>query len=52
VFLAVRGRYLMPLAVAINLPVVRFLPLELCVLLVGGGMLVGCLGGAVAAWRS
>jgi cell division transport system permease protein len=52
VFLAVRGRYLMPLAAAVNLPAIRFLPIELCVLLVAGGMLVGCLGGAVAAWRT
>ncbi|HZP47103.1 MAG TPA: ABC transporter permease [Vicinamibacterales bacterium] len=52
VFLAVRGRYLTPLAAAVNLPSIRFLPAELCVLLVAGGMAVGCVGGAVAAWRS
>jgi len=52
VFVAVRGRYLEPLASAVNLPAIRFLPLELCLLLVAGGMAVGCLGGAVAAWRS
>jgi len=49
VFLALRGRYLVPLAQAINLSAVRFLPVELCVLLVAGGMLVGCIGGLVAA---
>ncbi len=51
-FLALRGRYLVPLAAAVNLPSIRFLPLDLCILLVLGGMAVGCLGGAVAAWRS
>jgi cell division transport system permease protein len=49
VFLALRGRYLVPLAQAINLSAVQFLPVELCVLLVAGGMLVGCIGGLVAA---
>ena len=49
VFLAVRSRYLMPVASALNLSSVRFLPLELCVMLLVGGMLVGCLGGIVAA---
>lgn len=49
VFLSTRGRYLAPLAEAVNLSSIRFLPVELCVLLVVGGMLVGCLGGVVAA---
>jgi cell division transport system permease protein len=48
-FLVLRARYLLPLAAAINLSSVRFLPLELCVWLVVGGMAVGCLGGLVAA---
>jgi cell division transport system permease protein len=52
VFFAVRGRYLAPLASAVNLPSIRFLPVELCLLLVVGGMAVGCVGGMVAAWRS
>ena len=52
VFVSVRGRVLAPLAAAVNLPSIRFLPLELCLLLVVGGMVVGCLGGMVAAWRS
>jgi cell division transport system permease protein len=50
-FFALRGRYLAPLAAAVNLPGVRFLPLELAILLVAGGMMVGCVGGVVAAWR-
>jgi cell division transport system permease protein len=49
VFLALRGRYLVPLASAINLSAVRFLPVELCLFIVAGGMLVGCVGGLVAA---
>jgi cell division transport system permease protein len=48
-YLVVRGRYLMPLASALNLSSVRFLSLELCLLLLAGGMLVGCLGGIVAS---
>ena len=51
-FLALRARYLVPLASAINLSSVRFLPWEACGLLVVGGMAVGCLGGLLAAWRS
>lgn len=50
-FVALRGRYLVPLASAVNLSSIRFLPVELCVLLVVGGMAVGCLGGLVAAWN-
>lgn len=50
-FLALRSRYLVPLASAINLSTVQFLPVELCVLLVVGGMAVGCVGGLVAAWN-
>jgi cell division transport system permease protein len=49
VFLALRGRFLVPLAAAINLSAVEFLSVELCLILVAGGMLVGCLGGLVAA---
>jgi len=49
VFLALRGRYLVPLASAINLSAVQFLSVELCLVLVVGGMAVGCLGGLVAA---
>jgi cell division transport system permease protein len=50
-FLALRGRYLVPLASALNVSSIHFLPVELCVLLVAGGMAVGCLGGLVAAWN-
>ena len=50
-FLALRGRYLTPLASAMNMSSVHFLPIELCVMLVLGGMAVGCLGGLVAAWN-
>ena len=50
-FLALRGPYLVPLASALNVPSIHFLPLGLCVLLVLGGMAVGCLGGLVAAWN-
>jgi cell division transport system permease protein len=49
VFLALRGRYLVPLASAINLSAVQFLSVELCLILVAGGMVVGCIGGLVAA---
>ena len=45
-----RGPFLVPLAEAINLTAVSFLPAELAVLLVVGGMAVGCIGGLVAAW--
>ena len=43
------SRYLVPLAQAINLSSVSFLPLELSLLLVVGGMAVGFLGGLIAA---
>ncbi len=51
-FAVLRARYLVPLASMVNLTSVRFLPVEVCVLLVLGGMLVGCVGGLVAAWKS
>jgi cell division transport system permease protein len=50
-FLVLRARYLAPLASAMNISSIHFLPVELCVLLVLGGMVVGCLGGLVAAWN-
>jgi cell division transport system permease protein len=50
-FLAMRARYLVPLASALNLSSIRFLPIELCLVLILGGMAVGCLGGLVAAWN-
>ena len=49
-FFALRGPFLVPLAAAVNLSSITFLPVELAVLLVAGGMAVGCVGGLVAAW--
>jgi len=48
-YLGLRGRYLVPLASAINLSGVTFLPVEFMLWLVAGGMLVGCVGGLIAA---
>ena len=50
-FLALRARYLLPLASALNVSSIHFLPVGLCVALVAGGMAVGCLGGLFAAWN-
>jgi cell division transport system permease protein len=47
-----RGRYLVPLAEAVNFSSVRFLSFGLCLLLLVGGMLVGCVGGIVASRRT
>ena len=49
-FFALRSVYLVPLAAAMNMSSIAFLPAELAVLLVVGGMAVGCVGGLVAAW--
>jgi cell division transport system permease protein len=49
VFFGFKGRYLVPLANAINLSGITFLSIELSLLLIVGGMVVGCLGGVVAA---
>ena len=51
VFLVLRARYLVPLAAAMNLSSIRFLPPGICALLAVGGMAVGCVGGIVAAWN-
>jgi cell division transport system permease protein len=51
-YLLLRGRYLLPLAEAINFSSVSFLSIGLCFLLLVGGMLVGCLGGFVASRRT
>lgn len=48
-FVAVRARYLSPLASTLDVSSIGFLPLGLCLLLVVGGMAVGCVGGSVAA---
>ncbi len=50
-FVALRARYLVPLAQTLNLSSIRFLPVELSLLLVVGGMAVGCVGGLLAAWN-
>jgi len=49
VFLAVRARYLAPLAATLNLSGIRFLSVELSLLMLLGGMAVGCIGGILAA---
>jgi cell division protein FtsX len=51
-FVVVRARYLVPLTSNVDVSSVRFLPFTLCVLVVVGGMLVGCVGGLVAARNS
>lgn len=50
-FFALRGPYLLPLASALNISSIHFLPVGLCAVLVLGGMAVGCVGGLVAAWN-
>jgi len=49
-FFSLRGQYLIPLAAAVNVSSIRFLPAELAIMLIIGGMAVGCLGGLVATW--
>jgi len=51
-FVAVKAQYLAPLSTTLNLASVGFLPLPLCVMLLLGGMAVGCIGGMVAAGRT
>jgi cell division transport system permease protein len=51
VFSLVRSRYLDTLSSALNLSTIGFLSPGLSLLLVGGGMLVGCLGGLIASRR-
>jgi len=48
-FFVLRARYFAVLASTMNLTSMRFLTLETCVLMLLGGMAVGCLGGLVAA---
>lgn len=48
-FTAARARYGSLAAEAMGLGSITFLPAELCVLLIVGGMLLGCLGGFVVA---
>lgn len=47
-FRAIQESYLTPLAVALNVPGIEFLPVSSCVYLMLGGMFVGCLGGILA----
>ena len=49
VFATARARYGSMAAEALGLGTISFLPIELCLLLVAGGMLLGCLGGLVVA---
>ena len=49
VFVAARARYGALASEALGVPALTFLPAELCVLLLAGGMLLGCLGGFVVA---
>ena len=51
-FLPLRAPYLAPLAAALNLSAVRFLSPALSLLLLVGGMGVGCLGGVLASRRA
>lgn len=50
-FFSLRTNYLVPLAAAVNLSSITFLPAGLSLSLVLGGMAVGCIGGLVAAWN-
>jgi hypothetical protein len=48
-FFLLKTRYLVPVAAALNLSAVRFLSPGFAAALLLGGMVVGCLGGFVAA---
>jgi len=50
-FAVLQSGYLMPLAGALSLSSVQFLSVSACLVLVLGGMAVGCLGGFVAGLR-
>ena len=52
VFFAARPKFLQPLATALNLSAVRFLPISLALLIVAGGVMVGCIAGLVASRRA
>src|SRR5918993_1312508 len=49
VFIAARARYGAMAAEALGLGAITFLPVKLCLLLIVGGMALGCLGGLVVA---
>jgi cell division transport system permease protein len=48
-FLTAQSRYLVPLAATLNVSRIQFLSVELALLLLTGGMAVGCLGGFLAS---
>lgn len=48
-FVAARARYGQMAADTIGLGVITFLPFELCVVIIAGGMLLGCVGGLIVA---
>jgi cell division transport system permease protein len=48
-FAAARARYGQMAAETVGLSAITFLPLELCLVIVGGGMLLGCIGGVIVA---
>jgi cell division transport system permease protein len=49
VFAALRARYGALVADALGLGSITFLPAELCVIMLLGGMLLGCIGGFIVA---
>jgi cell division transport system permease protein len=49
-FAIVRSREAPMMAGAIDASTVRFLSFSMCAALVAGGMIVGCIGGLIAAW--
>lgn len=51
-FFTARPRFLAPLAAALNLSSVRFLSPTMSLMLVAGGLVVGCLAGLVASRRA
>jgi cell division transport system permease protein len=48
-FAAARARYGQVAADTIGLGVITFLPFQLCVVIIAGGMLLGCVGGLIVA---
>ena len=51
IFFSTRARFLLPLASALNLSSVRFLPASLSLVMIAGGVAVGCIAGLVASRR-
>ena len=46
-----RARYGQVAADTVGLGSITFLPLQLCLVIIGGGMLLGCIGGLIVAHR-